>query len=52
MGEELCLKNTVKNETKRKEGSWKTHVAKAEEVPEAKAKTKTAANSLEVVTEI
>ena len=51
-GEELCLESTVKKETKRKEGSWKTDVAKAEKAPKAKAKAKTAANSLEVVTEI
>ena len=33
-------------------GSWKTDVAKAAKAPKAKAKAKTAAKSLEVVTEI
>ena len=51
-GEELFLEGTVKKETKRKEVSWKTDVAKAEKAPKAKTKAKTAANSLEVVTEI
>ena len=50
-GEELFLEMT-KKETKRKEGSWKTDVAKAEKAPKARAKAKTAANSLEVATEI
>ena len=50
-GAELFLEMT-KKETKRKEGSWKTDVAKAEEAPKARAKAKTAANSLEVATEI
>ena len=48
----MFLEGTVKNETKRKEGSWKTDVAKAEKAPKAKTKAETAANSLEVVTEI
>ena len=43
---------TSEKETKRKEGSWKTDVAKAEQAPKARAKAKTAATSLEVVTEI
>ena len=51
-GDELCLEIIIKKEAKRKEGSWKTGVAKAEEVPKVKTKAKTAANSLEVVTEI
>ena len=51
-GEELFLENTCKKETKRKEGSWKTDVAKAEKAPKARAKAKTAASSLEVVAEI
>ena len=54
-GEELFLENTCKKETKRKEGSWKTDVAKtekAEKAPKARAKAKTAASSMEVVTEI
>ena len=55
-GEELCLENTTrKDSNKRKEGSWKTDVAKtekAEKAPKARAKAKTAASSLEVVTEI
>ena len=51
-GEELFLESLNKKETKRKEGSWKTDVAKAEEAPKARAKAKTAANSLEVATEI
>ena len=42
----------TKKETKRKEGSWKTDVAKAEKAPKTRAKAKTAANSLEVATEI
>ena len=42
----------AKKETKRKEGSWKTDVTKAEKAPKARAKAKTAANSLEVATEI
>ena len=50
-GAELLLEMT-KKETKRKEGSWKTDVAKAEKAPKARAKAKTAANSLEVATEI
>ena len=51
-GAELFLENMSKKETKRKEGSWKTDVAKAEESPKARAKANTAANSLEVATEI
>ena len=51
-GEELFLENRHKKETKRKEGSWKTDVAKAEKAPKARAKAKTAANSLEIATEI
>ena len=51
-GEELFLENTTKKEVKRKEGSWKTDVANTEKAPKAKAKAKTAANPLEVVTEI
>ena len=51
-GEELCLEIVIKNATERKEGSWKTDVAKAAQAPNAKAKAKTAATSLEVVTEI
>ena len=45
-GEELYLEATARKETKRKEGSWKTDVAKA------RAGAKTAASSLEVVTAI
>ena len=51
-GEELFLENPTKKENKRKEGSWKTDVAKTENASKARAKAKTAANSLEVVTEI
>ena len=51
-GEELFLENPTKKENKRKEGSWKTDVTKTENAPKARAKAKTAANSLEVVTEI
>ena len=51
-GDELSLEIIVKKETKRKEGSWKTDVARDAQPPKAKAKTKTAANSLEVATEI
>ena len=50
-GAELFLE-MPKKETKRKEGSWKTDVAKFEKAPKARAKAKTAANSLEVATEI
>ena len=49
-GAELFLEIMTKKEAKRKEGSWKIDVAKAEEAPKAKAKAKTAANSLEVPT--
>ena len=45
----MCLEITVKKETKRKEGSWKTDVANAEKAPNAKSNARTAANSLEVV---
>ena len=44
-----------RKEMKRKEGSWKTDVAKAEKAPKVlrgNPKTKTAAASLEVITEI
>ena len=52
-GEELRLENTCRNEPKRKDGSWKTDVAKAEKSPKPRANAKTAASSrLEVVTEI
>ena len=51
-GEELYLETTARKETKRKEGSWKTDVAKADQAPKARAKAKTAASSLEVVTAI
>ena len=51
-GEELCLENPTKKENKRKEGSWRTDVTKTEKAPKARAKAKTAASSLEVVTEI
>ena len=51
-GAELFVESTTKKETKRKDGSWKTDVAKAEKAPKARAKAKTAANSLEVATEI
>ena len=48
----MCLENTSKKDVARKEGSWKTDVAKTEKAPKARAKAKTAASSLEVVTEI
>ena len=51
-GEELFLEKPTKKEKKRKEGSWKTDVTKTEKAPKARAKAKTAASSLEVVTEI
>ena len=51
-GAELFVESTTKKETKRKDGSWKTDVAKTEKAPKARAKAKTAANSLEVATEI
>ena len=51
-GEELFLENPTKKEHKRKEGSWRTDVTKTEKAPKARAKAKTAASSLEVVTEI
>ena len=46
------MENTTKNDVKQEEGSWKTDVAKTEKAPKARAKAKTAANPLEVVTEI
>ena len=52
-GEELFLENpTKKDANKRKDGSWRTDVAKGERAPKARAKAKTAASNLEVVTEI
>ena len=51
-GQELCLESTPRKETKRNDGSWKNDVGKADKAPEARAKAKTAASSLEVVTEI
>ena len=51
-GEELCLENTTRQETKRKDEPWKTDVATANKAPKVKAKARTAASSLEVVTEI
>ena len=51
-GEELSLEIIINKETKRKEGSWKTDAARDAQAPKAKAKAKTAANSLEVATEI
>ena len=52
-GEELFLENTTKKDAnKRKDGSWRTDVAKGEKAPKARAKAKTAASNLEVVTEI
>ena len=48
----MFIENTFRKETKRKDGSWKTDVAKAEKAPKVRAKAKTAASSLEVVTEI
>ena len=48
----MSLEVIVRRETKRKEGSWKTDVARDAQAPKAKAKAKTAANSLEVATEI
>ena len=48
----MYLETTGMKEAKRKAGSWKTDVAKAEKAPKARAKAKTAANSLEVATEI
>ena len=52
-GEELFLESVNKKDaTKRKEESWNTDVAKTEKAPKARAKAKTAASSLEVVTEI
>ena len=46
----MLLESTTKKEVKRKEGSWKTDVAKAENAPKPKSKAKTAAKSLEVPT--
>ena len=52
-GEELLFENKNKKDTnKRKDGSWRTDLAKGEKAPKARAKAKTAASSLEVVTEI
>ena len=51
-GEELLLQISHKKETKRKDGSWRDDVAKAANPPQARAKAKTAATPLEVVTEI
>ena len=51
-GEELCLESAVNKETKRKEGSWKTDVAKADKAPKARAKANTATSSFDVVTTI
>ena len=51
-GEELFLESTRKKETKRKEGSWKTDVTKADKAPQARAKAKTATSSFDVVTAI
>ena len=48
----MFVDNTFNKEMKRKDGSWKTDVAKAEKAPKVRAKAKTAATSLEVVTEI
>ena len=52
----MFVENTYKKETKRKGGpSWNTDVAKAEKAPKVlrgNPKTKTAAASLEVITEI
>ena len=52
----MFVDSTHKKATKRKEGpSWKTDVAKAEKAPKVlrgNPKTKTAATSLEVITEI
>ena len=56
MWEALFVEYTYKKETKRKEGpSWKTDVAKADKAPKVlrgHPKTKTAATSLEVITDI
>ena len=52
-GEELFLENTTKKDAnKRNDGSSRTDVAKGEKAPKARAKAKTAASNLEVVTEI
>ena len=51
-GEELYLETTARKETKRKEESWKTDVAKAEQAPKANSKAKTATSSFDVVTAI
>ena len=51
-GEELLLQITSTKATNRKEGSWRDDVAKAANPPQARAKAKTAATPLEVVTEI
>ena len=46
------LGNATKKEMKRKDRSWKSDVGQNEKAPKARAKAKTAASSLEVVTEI
>ena len=51
-GGELYLETTGMKEAKRKAGSWKTDVAKADKAPRARAKAKTATNSFDVVTAI
>ena len=55
-GEELLFENPTKKEHKRKEGSWRTDVTDNKkgqsEAKKARAKAKTAASSLEGVTEI
>ena len=51
-GQALLLQVTSTKETKRKDGSWRDDVAMAEKAPKARAKAKTAASSLDVVSEI
>ena len=51
-GEELYLETTARKEAKRKEGSWKPDVVKADKAPKARAKAKTATSSFDVVTAI
>ena len=46
------LETTARQEAKRRDGPWKTDVTRAEKAPKVRAKAKTAASSLEVVTEI
>ena len=48
----MLLQISHKKETKRKDGSWRDDVAKAANPPQARAKAKTAATSLELLTEI